>query len=312
LVQQGDLLAEIDPRGWQAQLEQAEGQKSRDEAVLRAAQKTLVRYRQLLEAKQITAQELDDQLGLVEQAQAAVKTDQALVSNAELQLNYCRIVAPITGRIGLRGVDAGNIVRPADVPGIAVITALQPITVVFTIPQDEIPRARKCLERQATDNVEVFGRDFKDRLASGRLAAVDNQVDPTTGTLRLKAEFPNADEALYPNQFVNVRLHVETEPNALVVPLAAVQRGPDGPYVYAVRSDETVEPRPVVLGSTAGLETVVLSGVAVGESVVIRGLDQLRAGTKVAIKGSAMSSDATARTEAKSETRVAAPANAGG
>jgi multidrug efflux system membrane fusion protein len=308
LVKQGDLLAEIDPRGWQTQLEQAEGQRARDEAALRAAQKTLVRYRQLLDAKQLTAQDLDDQLGLVEQAQAAVKTDQALVANAELQLSYCRITAPIAGRIGLRGTDAGNIVRPTDAQGIAVITALQPISVVFTIPQDEIPRARKCLERADVANVEVFGRDFKNKLARGRLAAVDNQVDPATGTLRLKAEFPNDDEALFPNQFVNVRLLVETERNALVVPLAAVQRGPDGPYVYVVQSDETVEPRPVVLGSAEGLETVVLSGVADGDAVVTRGLDQLRSGTKVAARGRSPVGGATAQAERKAGTKAEAPA----
>lgn len=306
LVRQGDLLAEIDPRGWQAQLEQAEGQQARDEAVLRAAQKTLVRYRQLLESKQITAQELDDQLGLVEQAQAAVKTDQALVANAELQLSYCRVTAPITGRIGLRGVDAGNIVRPTDAEGIAVITALQPITVVFTIPQDEIPRARKCLERKDADNVEVFGRDFRDRLARGRLSAFDNQVDPATGTLRLKAEFPNADESLFPNQFVNVRLQIDTERNALVVPLAAVQRGPEGPYVYALRSDETVEPRPVVLGVSEGQDAVVLSGLAEGESVVTRGLDQLRSGTKVAVRGGGAPNGTTARADSRAESRAEA------
>lgn len=307
LVKQGDLLAEIDPRGWQTQLEQAEGQRARDEAALRAAQKTLVRYRQLLDAKQITAQELDDQLGLVEQAQAAVKTDQALVANAELQLRYCRITAPISGRIGLRGMDAGNIVRPTDAQGIAVITSLQPISVVFTIPQDEIPRARKCLEHADSANVEVFGRDFKSKLARGRLAAFDNQVDPATGTLRLKAEFPNEDEALFPNQFVNVRLLVETERNALVVPLAAVQRGPDGPFVYIVQADETVDARPVVLGSAEGLETIVLSGVAEGDTVVTRGLDQLRSGTKVTAKGQLPVGGATVQTERKGGTQTEAP-----
>ncbi len=204
-------------------------------------------------------------------------------------------------------MDAGNIVRPTDAEGIAVITALQPIAVVFTIPQDEIPRARKCLERADEANVEVFGRDFKSKLARGRLAAVDNQVDQATGTLRLKAEFPNDDEALFPNQFVNVRLLVETERNALVVPLAAVQRGPDGPYVYVVLPDETVEPRRWVLGSAEGLETVVLSGVADGESVVTRGLDQLRSGTKVAAKGHFPAGGATARAERKAGIKAKLP-----
>jgi multidrug efflux system membrane fusion protein len=297
-VKEGDLIAEIDARAWQAQVDQIEGQKDRDDAALRSATKTLLRYRQLLEAKQITPQEVDDQLALVEQAQAAVKVTAAQLENAELQLSYCKIKAPIGGRLGLRLVDVGNIVRPGDVGGIAVITQLQPIAVVFTIPQDEIPRLRRRMpgengagEKNAAGEVvderlvvEAFNRDFRTKLASGSLAAFDNQVDSTTGTLRLKAVFANADDALFPNQFVNVRLLVETERDAIVVPTSALLRGPDSMFVYVIREDSTVERRSVRVGSVDGTETVIKEGLSAGEQVAVQGLDQLRDGAKVKVK----------------------------
>ena len=298
VVAEGDLLAEIDARTWQAQVDQIEGQRDRDEAALRSATKTLLRYRQLLEAKQITPQEVDDQLGLVEQAQAAVKVTAALLENAELQLSYCKIKAPIGGRLGLRLVDVGNIVRPSDTGGIAVLTQLKPIAVVFTIPQDEIPRLRRRMpgelglaepakEGEISNDgllVEAFNRDFRTRLAQGKLVAIDNQVDPTTGTLRLKAEFPNDDEALFPNQFVNVRLLVETERDAVVVPTVALLRGPETMFVYVIKEDSTVERRSVRIGVADGTETVIKEGVNVGEQVVVQGLDQLRDGARVKVK----------------------------
>jgi len=303
LVTEGDLLAEIDSRGFQAQVDQIEGQKDRDEAALRSATKTLLRYRQLLESKQITPQEVDDQLALVEQAQAAVKVTTAQLENAELQLSYCQIKAPISGRLGLRLVDVGNIVRMGEAGGLAVITQLQPISVVFTIPQDEIPRLRRRMPgEQGTGDknaageivdvrlvVEAFNRDFQTKLATGRLAAFDNQVDPTTGTLRLKAEFANRDEALFPNQFVNVRLLVEVERNAVVAPTSALLRGPESMFVYVIKPDSSVERRMVRTGGVDGGETVIKDGLAVGELVAIQGLDQLRDGAKVKVKSAGAS-----------------------
>jgi multidrug efflux system membrane fusion protein len=283
-VKEGDLLAQIDPRLWQAQLEQARGQLARDDAVLRSTNKTLLRYRQLAEAKKITPQELDDQVALTEQAAATVRIDAALVANAELQLSYCEISAPIDGRIGLRLVDQGNVVRQSDPEGLAVITQLKPIAVVFTIPQDEIPRILARMPSAEGLVVEAFDRDLREKLAVGTLAAVDNQVDPATGTLKLKAVFPNDDEALFPNQFVNVKLLVETEPDAIVAPTAAIQRGPDSSFAYLVQPDGTVARQPLRIGGTEGTDTVIREGLTPGDQVVVQGLDQLRPGSKVSIK----------------------------
>ncbi len=283
-VKEGDLLAEVDPRLFQAQLEQAEGQLARDTAALNSAQLTLTRYKQLLETKIVTAQQIDEQFSLVQQAEAAIKSDQALIDNAKLQLNYCQITAPITGRIGLRLVDSGNIVRANDPTGIAVITQLKPIALVFTIPQDDISRVQQRVREDAELPVEAFDRDFRKRLAVGKLVAIDNQVDPTTGTVRLKAVFDNEDESLFPNQFVNARLLVETQKEAVVAPTAAVQRGPNSLYVYVLQDDETVALREVVTGANEGTDTVIREGLAVGETVVTDGLDKLKPGDKVVTK----------------------------
>lgn len=283
-VQEGDLLAEVDPRLWQAQLDQAAGQLARDQAALKSAQLTLTRYQQLLETKIVTAQQIDEQVSLVQQAEAAIKTDQALIDNANLQLDYCTITAPISGRIGLRLVDAGNIVRANDPTGIAVITQLQPISLVFTIPQDDIRRVQAQVRDDAGLQVEAFDRDFSHRLAVGKLVAIDNQVDPTTGTVRLKAVFENKDEALFPNQFVNVRLLVETQEDAIVAPTAAVQRGPNSMFVYVLQEDETVALREVETGEVDETDTVILRGLTPGETVVTDGLDKLLPGSKVATK----------------------------
>lgn len=284
-VQEGDVLAEVDPRLFQAQLDQAEGQLSRDQAALKSAQLTLTRYQQLLDTKIVTAQQIDEQVSLVQQAEAAIKTDQALIENAKLQLSYCRITAPISGRIGLRLVDSGNIVRANDPTGIAVITQLRPIALVFTIPQDDINRVQKRVREDAGLTVDAFDRDFSERLATGELVAIDNQVDPSTGTVRLKAVFENNDETLFPNQFVNVRLLVETEKDAIVAPTAAVQRGPNSMYVYVLQDDETVALRDVEVGETEGTDTVIISGLTPGETVVTDGLDKLQPGAKVVTKG---------------------------
>lgn len=282
MVEEGDLLAEIDPRQFQVLLEQAEGNLARDQAILKTARTTLNRYEGLLASKSIAAQQVDDQATLVQQTVAAIQTDEATIANARLQLTYCRITAPISGRIGLRLVDQGNIVRANDPMGMAVITQLQPIAVVFTIPQDDIGRVQQRLLAKATLKVDAFDRDFKMKLATGKLLAIDNQVDATTGTLRLKAEFSNEDGMLFPNQFVNARLLVDTRQDAIVVPSAAVQRGPASMYVYVVKDDDTVEMRNVVPGPAEGGETCIENGVQVGETVVTDGLDKLQPGAKIA------------------------------
>jgi membrane fusion protein, multidrug efflux system len=244
-----------------------------------------------LTTKSATAQEVDEQSAMVQQIEGTLRADQATVANAKLQLTYCNIVAPISGRIGLRLVDQGNIVRANDPNGMAVITQLQPIALVFTIPQDDIARVLKQMREQATLTVDAFDRDFKTNLASGKLMAIDNQVDPTTGTVRLKAMFENEDGLLFPNQFVNARLHVDTKRDAIMVPSAAVQRGPTSMFVYVVQADETVELRNVVIGPTDGAETSIESGLAAGEIVVMEGLDKLQPGAKITTREKERKSD---------------------
>jgi membrane fusion protein, multidrug efflux system len=287
MVNEGDLLAEIDPRELEVQRDQAEAQLARDEAALKSVNLTLTRYKDLLSSKTIAQQQVDDQIALVQQAEGTVRADQALVANAKLQLSYCRIEAPISGRIGLRLVDEGNIVRANEATGLAVITQLQPIAVVFTIPQDDIARVQLQSRDGRVLEVDAYDRDFKLKLASGTLAAIDNQVDPQTGTVRLKAVFANEDGLLFPNQFVNARLLVETRSNTLVVPSAAIQRGPASPFVYVVQADETVELRSVVIGPAEGIETSITSGLEPGETVVTEGIDKLQPGAKVSVREAA-------------------------
>jgi multidrug efflux system membrane fusion protein len=290
-VHEGDLLAEIDPRPFEVQRDQARAQMTRNEVLLGAAQRTLTRYTQLLESKIATQQQIDDQKSLVDQAEAAIKSDKALIATTELQLTYCRIVAPITGRIGLRLVDEGNIVRPNDANGLAVITQLQPIALVFTIPQDDIARVQRSMRPGEYLTVDAFDRDFKNQLATGRLVALDNQVDPTNGTVRLKAEFDNDDGLLFPNQFVNVRLLVEVLRGANVIPSAAVQRGPNGTFVYAVQPDDTVRVQNITIGPTEGTITSVAEGLAPGDIVVTEGLDKLTDKAKVSTRDSKAGGD---------------------
>jgi len=284
MVAEGELLAEIDPREFEVQREQAEGQLARDEATQKQAKLTWERYQGLLKSNVIAQQQLDDQAALLQQADGAVRTDRALLANTRLQLEYCRIVAPISGRIGLRLVDQGNVVRANDTNGLAVITQLQPIAVVFTIPQDDIARVQKQMRQDQPLPVDAYDRDFKTKLAAGTLVAIDNQVDPATGTLRLKAVFENKDQLLFPNQFVNARLVVETKKDTFVVPNAAVQRGPASPFVYVVQADETVELRSVVLGPSEGNETSIESGLSAGEIVVTDGIDKLQPRAKVSLR----------------------------
>lgn len=281
MVKEGDLLAEIDPRPFQRLLEQAQGQLARDKASLDLANLMLTRTEGLLKEQATTQQLYDQQVATVRQAEAVVKVDEALVENAQLQLTYTRISSPITGRVGLRLVDKGNIVRANDTTGLAVITQLEPISLVFTIPQDDIPRVQRQMQKHSALMVEAFDRNFQTRLAVGKLTAIDNQVDATTGTLRLKATFDNKDHVLFPNQFVNARLLVETVADAVVVSSAAIQRGPASLYVYVVKSDDTVELRDVEVGPAEGGDTSIVKGLNGGELVVTDGVDKLFPGAAV-------------------------------
>ncbi|QDT53761.1 Multidrug resistance protein MdtA precursor [Caulifigura coniformis] len=288
MVEQGDLLAEIDPRPFERQRDQAKGALARDQASLDLAKLNLKRQDELLKSNATTQAQYDQQFGMVAQAAAVVETNRAVLENAELQLQYCRITAPISGRVGLKLVDRGNMVRANDPNGIVVITQLEPIGVVFTIPQDEIPRVQKRIRDSKELPVEAYDRDFRTQLATGKLLAIDNQVDATTGTLRLKAEFKNANGVLFPNQFVNARLTVETVRNAYVVPSAAVQRGPEGPFVYIATAGNTAERRPVVTGPSQGNETSIQTGLSPGDMVITDGVDKLQPTepwTKISYRG---------------------------
>jgi len=285
MVNQGDLLAEIDPRPYETQRDQAQGKLIQDEAALKLAKVTLDRQIELMKQNATTPQLVDQQEAVVSQAEALLMIDKAIYENSLLQLEYCRITAPISGRIGLRLVDQGNIVRANDSNGLMVITQLEPIALVFTIPQDEIPRVQQRIREQQALVVEAYDRDFRTRLATGKLSAIDNQVDATTGTLRLKAMFDNKDHILFPNQFVNARLLIDSLENALVVPNAAVQRGPEHMYVYVVKPDDsTVELREVTLGPIESGQVCISSGLQVGEVVVTDGLDKLQPGSKVSLR----------------------------
>jgi len=282
-IKSGDLLAQIDSRPFEVQLMLATGQLARDQALLDNAQADLERYRTLLAQDSISGQLVDTQKSLVRQYKAAVQADQAAVDNAKLQLANTRIIAPISGWVGLRQISPGNIVHAADANGIVVITQLQPVGVVFTIPEDALPRVMKRLRSSARIPVDAYDRAQKEKLGKGRLLAADNQIDVATGTIKLKAEFPNADGALFANQFVNVRMPVETRIKATLVPTAAIQRGAAGTFVYVVKEDLTVAVTPVKTGPTQDETTVIDDGVSEGAMVVIDGADRLREGTKVEI-----------------------------
>jgi multidrug efflux system membrane fusion protein len=283
-VREGDLLAEIDPRPFQVQLAQAEGQMARDQAQLKNARVDLERYKVLLAQDSVSKQQLDTQIAAVQQFEGVIKSNQAQIDNARLLLSYTRITAPISGRIGLRLVDQGNMVRNTDQNGLAVITQVQPITVVFSIPEDHLSQVLPRMHAGQQLVVEAYNRDLQKKLATGTLLTIDNQIDPNTGTVRCKALFPNTDYALFPNQFVNARLLVETKRDSTIVPVAAIQRSPQSTFVYVVKEDSTVEVRKVVLGPSEGDEIVVDNGLATGEVVVIEGVDRLQKGMKVAAR----------------------------
>lgn len=284
VVRQGDLLAEIDPRPFQVQLAQAEGQLARDLAQLKNAKLDLERYKNLLEQDSVSKQQVDTQIALVNQLEGAIKSDQAQIDNAKLQLTYSRITSPISGRIGLRLVDQGNMVRANDANGLAVITQLQPIAVLFSIPQDDLPRVLKKMRAGQQLVVEAYNRNLTQKLATGTLLTIDNQIDPNTGTVRCKAVFSNEDETLFPNQFVNARLLVDTKRGAVIVPAAAIQRSPQATFVYVVKDDGTVDVRNVEVGPSEGDDVSVDSGLSPGEVVVIEGVDRVQRGMKVAAR----------------------------
>jgi membrane fusion protein, multidrug efflux system len=287
IVKKGDLLAEIDPRPYQAQLTQAEGQLIRDRASLRNAKLDLARYRTLSSQDSISKQQYDTQKSLVRQLEGSVKFDQGQIDNAKLQLAYARITAPTSGRIGLRLVDPGNIIHATDTTGLATITQLEPITVIFTIAEDSLPLVLARLENGEPLPVDAFNREQSEKLATGSLLTVDNQIDPSSGTVRLRAEFANKDHALFPNQFVNARLLLETKHGVTIIPTAAIQRSPQGPFVYLVKPDQTVTVRRVHLGPSEGDHTSIDEGLSTGDLVVVEGTERLREGVAVALKSQA-------------------------
>jgi len=286
-VKRGDLLAEIDPRPFQAQLTQFEGQLARDQALLDNARVDLTRYQALVAADAGPKQQLDTQVSLIRQYEGAVKNDQGLIDSTRVMLDYCRIASPIDGRVGLRLVDPGNIVHAADTNGIVVVTQLQPATVVFTLPEDNVPAVLDRLRRGSTVPVEAYDREQRTRLSTGTLLTIDNQVDPTTGTVKLKAAFANTDDRLFPSQFVNVRLLLDVARHTVVVPAAAVQRSTRGAFVYVVTPDNTARTRAITPGVADGDDVAVTQGLATGEPVVVDGADRLRDGALVAVQSRA-------------------------
>ena len=289
-VKEGDVLVQIDPRPYEVQLEQAEGQLGRDQAILNNAKVDLERYRSA--GASVAQQQLDTAEAAVRQDEAIVQSDQAGINSAKLNITYCTITAPITGRIGLRKVDLGNMVEPNDVNGLAVITQLQPIAVIFSISQDDATPVLRKPGGGVGLQVTVFDSGLTNPLATGVVSALDNQIDLTTGTVKIKASVENKDHVLYPNEFVNARLLVDTIHNATLIPAAGVQRGPDNQFAYVVKKDQTVEVRPLKLGQTSEIGagetaqelTAIADGLSPGEVVVTDGVDKLQPGSKVAVR----------------------------
>ncbi|MDR0465782.1 MAG: MdtA/MuxA family multidrug efflux RND transporter periplasmic adaptor subunit [Deltaproteobacteria bacterium] len=284
MIAKDEVLAIIDPRPFQAQLAQAEGQLQRDAALLENAKLDLARYAQLVSGDLIAKQQYDTQASLVRQYEGIVKSDRGAIEAAKLQLTYSRITAPITGKAGLRLVDPGNIVRPGDQNSIVVLTQMQPIGVLFSLPEDNIARVLDKMQGGAPLKTEIYNREQSQLLAAGELTSLDNQIDPATGTLRLKALFSNDDMRLFPNQFVNVRLLIDMVRNAVVVPAAGVRRGPQGAQSYVLRDDDVVELRQVEVSESIRDEVLIRSGVRAGERVVIEGSERLRDGVQVEAK----------------------------
>jgi len=283
-VKAGDLLAQIDPRPYQVQLEQAQGQLAKDEATLNNAKVDLARYQTLYQQDAIPKQQLDTQVATVAQLQGTLRADDAAIHNAQLQVSYCSITAPISGKVGLRQVDVGNMVHASDENGLLVITQVQPISVVFTLPEDSLNAVRAQLAVQHQLVTDAYDRSGLNKIESGTLATIDNQIDPATGTVRLKAIFENKNESLFPNQFVNVKLLTEVKKNVVIVPVVAIQEGPQGQYVYVVKQDNTVTLHKVTPGTPSGNVTSIESGLSAGDKVVVDGMDKLREGSKVRVE----------------------------
>ncbi len=282
MVRKGDPLAELDPRPYQVQLESAQGTLARDQALLDNAKVDFERYTKLVQTDAVPKQQLDTQIALVAQYQAALRQDAAAVDSAKLNLTYARITSPLAGRVGLRLVDVGNIVHATDTNGLVVITQIDPIAVVFTIAEDALP---DVMRRAGSGlKVDAYDRDLTRKIASGTLLTIDNQIDQTTGTVKLKAVFPNGNMALFPNQLVNARLRLDTIQNAVIVPSAAIQRSPQATFVYAVKPDKTVEMRTIEIQRVEGDDTAIKSGVIAGEFVVVDGVDKLQQGTHVIVQ----------------------------
>ncbi|WP_333874029.1 MdtA/MuxA family multidrug efflux RND transporter periplasmic adaptor subunit [Methylobacter sp.] len=306
MVKEGDLLAEIDPRPFQVQLQQAEGQLMRDEALLKNAQVDHDRYLTLLEQDSISSQQTVTQEAQVKQYRGIVEMDKAQVNNAKLQLTYARLTAPISGRVGLRQIDQGNIVHANDTNGLVVITQLQPVTVVFTLPEDNVQSVVRRRRSNEPVRVEAYDRAGKIKLAEGKLLALDNQIDSTTGTLKLKAQFDNIESTLFANQFVNVKMQLDTLPDVTLVSSAAIQHDTQGAFVYVVNPDKTVQLRRITLGPTDGDKVAVLSNLAANETVVVEGIDRLHEGSQVDIAqkdGLAVAADTNALVKPEGKSR---------
>ena len=283
LVKAGALLAEIDARSYEIALAQVQGQLARDQALLKNARLDLERYKDLLVKDSIAKQQVDTQDAQVAQLAATVQTDQALVDNAKLQLSYTKIVAPISGRLGLKLADLGNVVRASDAAGIVTITQTQPISVVFAVPEANLPQLARKLKSAEPLSVEAWDREQRSKLATGKVSTTDNAIDAVTGTIKIKAEFANADGTLFPNQFVNIKLQVNTLEGALAVPSTAIQRGPQGTFIYVVKPDSSVTVRRVRTGTTDGDWVSVTGDLVAGDKVVTDGADRLREGAKVEV-----------------------------
>jgi multidrug efflux system membrane fusion protein len=283
-VKKGDLLAEIDSRPYEATLAQAKGQLARDEALLKGAQVDLTRYQGLAAQNAVPHQTLDTQVALVAQDEGTVEADRGQVRSAEVNLQYCRILSPLDGRVGLRQVDQGNYVTPGDANGLVVITQLQPISVLFTVPEDNLQTILKRMQSGATLPTTAYDRSGTNKIAEGGLQTFDSQIDPTTGTIKARAQFANEEKLLYPNQFVNIRLLVDTHKDVTLMPTAGVQRGVPGTFVYLVNADSTVSVRKVTLGVTDGDRVEVVSGLAPGDRIVVDGADKLRDGAKINVR----------------------------
>jgi multidrug efflux system membrane fusion protein len=308
-VKKGQLLAIIDPRPFQVQLSQAQATLFRDQAQLRDARLNYERFKGLLEQSgAMSQQQVDTQAALVDQYEGAVRNDQAQIDSAKLQLTYCHITSPIDGRIGLRLVDPGNIVHASDANPLLVVTQLEPITVIFTLPADQLPSVSKRM-RSGTLTAEAYSRDNQTKLETGRLLTIDNEIDQSTGTGRLKAQFNNTDEQLWPNQFVNLRLLLETRKNSIVVPAAAVQRGPQGTYVYVVKPDKTVELRPVTVAISQNNMTAIATGLSANDLVVTDGQDKLHAGSMVETRPAGPANRQAPGAGSSSQPRTGAPAS---